>query len=88
MGTFRWHARDRSGALLPAGCAVGGRLCPADAVSQTRHALESSGCRNYLDKTGWSGDPLLPIIASLAYKQGAGHQDNMVALQAAVDMTR
>jgi hypothetical protein len=52
------------------------RLSPADAIRKTCLILESPACRDYLDKTGWSGDPLLPIIASLAYKQGAGHQEN------------
>jgi hypothetical protein len=52
------------------------RLSPADAIRKTSLILESPACRDYLDKTGWSGDPLLPIIASLAYKQGAGHQEN------------
>ena len=52
------------------------RLSPQDAIRKTCSILESPACRDYLDKTGWSGDPLLPIIASLAYKQGAGHQEN------------
>ncbi len=52
------------------------RLSPADAIRKTRTILESPDCRDYLEKTGWSGEPLLPVIASLAYKQGAGHQEN------------
>jgi hypothetical protein len=52
------------------------RLSPVDAIRKTCLILETPGCRDYLDKTGWSGDPLLPIIASLAYKQGAEHQEN------------
>ena len=52
------------------------RLSPQDAIRKTCSILESPACRDYLEKTGWSGDPLLPIIASLAYKQGAGHQEN------------
>ena len=47
-------------------------------------AALAAACRTYLDTTGWSGDPLLPIIASLAYKQGAGHQENAEMMQAAV----
>ena len=35
----------------------------------------------YLESTGWGIDPLLPIIASLAYKQGAGHQENRKMLK-------
>jgi hypothetical protein len=52
------------------------RLSPAEAIRKTCLILESPACRDYLDKTGWSGDPLLPVIVSLAYKQGAGHQEN------------
>ena len=52
------------------------RLSPQDAIRKTCLILKSPACRDYLDKTGWSGDPLLPIIASLAYKQGAEHQEN------------
>ena len=52
------------------------RLSPQDAIRKTCSILESPACRDYLDRTGWGGDSLLPIIASLAYKQGAGHQEN------------
>ena len=52
------------------------RLSPVDAIRQTITTLGSPACRAYLEKTGWSGDPILPIVASLAYKQGAGHQEN------------
>lgn len=60
------------------------RLSPAQAVEKTRVALERPVCREYLEKTGWSGDPLLPILACLAYKQGAGHQQNGEVLAVAV----
>ena len=64
------------------------RLSPADAIEKTRVTLESPACRDYLKKTGWSGDSLLPIIASLAYKQGAGHQENKEILHTAVAAVR
>ncbi len=64
------------------------RLSPADAITKTCSILESPACRGYLQLTGWSCDPLLPIIASLAYKQGAGHQDNGAVLKAAVGFNR
>jgi len=60
------------------------RLGCRRALGVTRAALATPGCRQYLHKTGWSGDPLLPIVACLAYKQGAGHQDNTEVLDAAV----
>jgi hypothetical protein len=61
------------------------RLKPEDAIETTLAALESPACRDYLKKTGWSGSPLLPIIACLAYKQGAEHQENGDMLKAAMD---
>lgn len=60
------------------------RLSPEHAIARTCQALKSPACRTYLQKTGWSGDPLLPLIACLAFKQGAGHQDNAEMLRAAV----
>ena len=57
------------------------RLSPAAAIRKTCSILETPDCRDYLEKTGWSGDPLLPVIASLAYKQGAGHQENAEILE-------
>jgi hypothetical protein len=52
------------------------RLRPKDAIEKIRVTLRSPACLHYLEKTGWSGDPRLPIVASLAWKQGAGHQEN------------
>lgn len=60
------------------------RLPPKEAIAATLRNLQRPECAAYLARTGWSGDPLLPIIASLAYKQGAGHQENAEVLQAAV----
>lgn len=64
------------------------RMAAADAIAATIIELERPGCRTYLDETGWSGDPLLPVIACLAYKQGAGHQENREVLDAAVAAAR
>lgn len=61
------------------------RLNPADAIRNTCEALELPLCRDYLKRTGWNNDPVLPIIACLAYKQGAGHQENGEMLEAAVE---
>lgn len=52
------------------------RMSTRSAIESTIRNLNRPECRAYLDQTGWSGDPLLPIAACLAYKQGAGHQDN------------
>jgi hypothetical protein len=60
------------------------RLAPKDAIIKTITALETRRCAEYLAKTGWSGNPMLPIVASLAFKQGAGHQDNTEILDTAL----
>ena len=60
------------------------RLPPADAISATLTDLRRPTAAAYLQKTGWTGNPLLPLIASLAWKQGAGHQENRIILSAAV----
>jgi len=64
------------------------RLPAADAIAATLRVLNQPPCRNYLDDTGWTGDPLMAIIACLAYKQGAGHQENVEVLRAAVASAR
>lgn len=58
---------------------------PTKAVEHVESLLADPDCRAYLDQTGWSGDLHLPIIASLAWKQGAGHQDNKVILSSALN---
>ena len=63
------------------------RLSHPKAIAKTIQNLKRPECANYFKQTGWSGDPLLPIIVSLAYKQGAGHQENREVLQAAFTMT-
>jgi len=63
------------------------RLAPAAAIAATRRELQRPECAAYLATTGWTGDPLLSILACLAYKQGAGHQDHTEVLAAAVMMT-
>lgn len=60
------------------------RMSPCDAINATIEDLRRPECEAYLKRTGWTDDPLLPIIACLAYKQGAGHQDNAEMLEAAV----
>lgn len=58
-----------------------------DAIAATLKNLDRPRCRAYLQKTGWGGDPLQVIIASLAYKQGAGHQENSSVLKAALSFS-
>jgi hypothetical protein len=60
------------------------RLAPVEAIRKTITAMKSRRCAEYLARTGWSGNALLPVIASLAFKQGAGHQDNREILDAAL----
>lgn len=60
------------------------RLAPGDAIAKTRDLLKLPACVAYLSRTGWNDDPILPIIASLAWKQGAGHQQNTEVLEAAL----
>jgi hypothetical protein len=56
------------------------RLPHAEAITQTIRELQNPACSGYLAKTGWTGNPLLPVVASLAWKQGAGHQENEAVL--------
>jgi thymidylate kinase len=63
------------------------RLAPADAIRKTIAVLDQPCCTQYLELTGWSSGHLLPVIASLAFKQGAGHQDNSESLTVAVGMS-
>lgn len=64
------------------------RLGSANSIQQTLAELDSTACRAYLQKTGWSSDPILPVLACLAYKQGAGHQENRDVLMAALEFAR
>lgn len=60
------------------------RLQPIDALLKTAKTLNAPNCRGYLERTGWSGDAVLPIVACLAYKQGSGHQANEEILKVAI----
>ena len=62
------------------------RLDSIHAIEMTRSALAMPVCREYLRKSGWSGDCILPMVACLAYKQGAGHQENAEILRVAAGM--
>lgn len=62
------------------------RLAPADAIKKTCELMNSPDCAKYLQKTGWRGDTLLPVIASLAWKQGARHQENSEILEEALSL--
>ncbi len=64
------------------------RLTPTAAIFFTIRELKRPECVNYLTRTGWQINPLFPIIACLAYKQGAGHQDNLVILRTAIALLR
>lgn len=60
------------------------RLPGSQAIEAAAIQLRTAECSRHLADSGWPADPLLPIIASLAYKQGAGHQENTEILNAAV----
>jgi hypothetical protein len=62
------------------------RLPHIEAIATTVSNLNRPECADYFKQTGWSGDPMLSIIASLAYKQGSGHQENREVLEAAFTM--
>jgi len=64
------------------------RMSPLDAIRECEWRLSQPDCQQYLKKTGWGEETLLPIIASLAFKQGAGHQDNEKVLEAGVSVIR
>jgi hypothetical protein len=56
---------------------------PGDrAIDAIADQLGQPAARAYLGRTGWAGNPLAPALACLAFKQGAGHQDNREALEA------
>ena len=62
------------------------RLEPAAALAKTATVLRADKSRAYLERCGWIGERGVTnaIIASLAFKQGAGHQQNEEILAAAV----
>lgn len=62
------------------------RRKPHAAVKRAVAQLQSPPCRAYLEKTGWTLEPLLTVIACLAFKQGAGHQENREILAAALEL--
>lgn len=53
------------------------------ALRQAAIRLSRPNFREHLVRAGWHGDALLPVVASLAWKQGEGHQDNLDILRAA-----
>lgn len=57
---------------------------PKCAVAEACRMMRLEICQRYLGRAGWRGDPLLPLVASLAWKQAAGHQDNEEVLAAAL----
>ena len=64
------------------------RKRPEDAIRATLADLNRPECSDYLRKTGWQDHGILALIACLAWKQGAGHQENSEFLRAAVAMFR
>ena len=64
------------------------RKRPEDAIRATLADLGRPECADYLRKTGWQDHGLLAVIACLAWKAGAGHQENTEFLDAAVGIFR
>ncbi len=64
------------------------RMPPEEAIQAALRELRRPECAAYLTKTGWADDPLRPVIACLAYKQGAGHQENREILGHACRMAK
>lgn len=62
------------------------RMEAAEAIAHTMDLLARPPFCEHLRRCGWLDSPLLPILASLAWKQGAGHQDNTEILQMALAM--
>ena len=58
------------------------RMPPKEAIRATIADLDRPECAAYLHKTGWHNDRILIIIACLAWKQGARHQENTEYLEA------
>ena len=61
------------------------RLSDIDVFRKTVHALQDPFWRNYLSATGWLGQEQALVIACLAFKQGAGHQQNEEILRSCVE---
>lgn len=62
------------------------QLAHEQAMVATIAKLSLESCENHMRRGGWQGSMILPIIASLAWKQGAGHQDNHEILQEALGL--
>jgi hypothetical protein len=60
------------------------RLPPARVITETVGVLESPYWRTLLESVGWVGHEKDLVIACLAFKQGAEHQDNGEILKAAM----
>lgn len=56
-----------------------------DVIRAVENELIKPRAREYLGKTGWGDCLIEPILASVAYKQGARHQKNPELLAACID---
>lgn len=62
------------------------RLDDEPAIRWTAERLSEPVCASYLNDHGWGNDPLPVIVASLAFKQGAGHQESATILRKACEI--
>ena len=63
-------------------------LAPAEVIRSVAQSLERPLCRAYLNQTGWGGETMLAILASIAFTVGAKQQANEEVLAAAMEMFR
>jgi hypothetical protein len=60
-------------------------LAPAEVIRSVARSLERPACREYLEQTGWGGEAMLAILASIAFTVGARQQANEEVMEAALE---
>jgi len=61
------------------------RMNSQQVIHEIEKELAKPRARDYLRRTGWGDCSIEPILASVAYKQGGGHQKNPELLAACVE---
>lgn len=60
-------------------------LAPAEVIRSAARSLERPDCREYLEQTGWGGEAMLAILASIGFTVGARQQANEEVMEAALE---